>query len=142
MNAHCRYHPAKSAQDSRNPSTKNLEATPAFSQHFPTMSGHAVVRHDASAAANASSAANSKAGDSDFGFDAEVAADLADHNSAASAPSPPIAVPTSKAGKMNLAVQVAYEPPEFRTVSPSVDPCHIEEGSTDSPIGGGLMYAP
>ena len=79
---------------------------------------------------------------SDFGFDAEVAADLAEEVAVGSAPSPPIAVPASKAGRLNLAVQVSYEPPEFRIVSPSADSSLADDAATDSPIGGGLMYAP
>ena len=74
----------------------------------------------------------------DFGFDAEIAAgDLAQ----VSGSSPPIAVPTNRAShaRANLHVQVAFEPPEFRTVSPVVDPSNMET-ATDSPIGGGLMY--
>jgi hypothetical protein len=73
----------------------------------------------------------------DFGFDAEVAAGDATTGVGAS---PPIAVPTNKANaaRMNLRVQVPFEAPEFRTVSPVVDQSNVEM-STDSPIGGGLM---
>ncbi len=74
----------------------------------------------------------------DFGFDAEIAAgDL----SKATGASPPIAVPANKSNhaRANLHVQVAFDPPEFRTVSPVVDPSNVET-ATDSPIGGGLMY--
>ena len=95
----------------------------------------------AAAAGNDGSAPSPVDCASDFGFDAEVAADLAEEVAVGSAPSPPIAVPASKAGRMNLAVQVCYEPSEFRTVSPSVDPIMADDAATDSPIGGGLMYA-
>jgi hypothetical protein len=74
----------------------------------------------------------------DFGFDAEVAADVAGVSPAVViGNSPPIAVPASKSNQArpNLSVQVAYDPPEFRTVSPPV-----WEQCSDSPIGGGLMY--
>ena len=74
----------------------------------------------------------------DFGFDAEVAAGEAAESIGSS---PPIAVPTNKANhaRPNLSVHVAYEPPEFRIVSPVVDLSNME-ASMDSPIGGGLMY--
>jgi hypothetical protein len=74
----------------------------------------------------------------DFGFDAEVAAGEAAESNGSS---PPIAVPTNKANhaRPNLSVQVAYEPPEFRTVSPGIDFSNME-AAMDSPIGGGLMY--
>jgi hypothetical protein len=74
----------------------------------------------------------------EFGFDAEVAADVAGEAAAGMVgSSPPIAVPANKAHQTrpNLSVQVAYDPPEFRTVSPPV-----WEQCSDSPIGGGLMY--
>lgn len=77
----------------------------------------------------------------DFGFDAEVAADVAGEPLAGvNGSSPPIAVPASKANQArpNLSVQVAYDPPEFRTVSPPTWGLAAE--SSDSPIGGGLMY--
>jgi hypothetical protein len=71
----------------------------------------------------------------DFGFDAEVAADVAKSNGK----SPPIAVPAkANAARLPLSVQVSYEPPEFRTVSPLWDQGNLET-ATDSPIGGGLM---
>lgn len=76
----------------------------------------------------------------DFGFDAEVAADVAGEPLAGvNGSSPPIAVPASKANQArpNLSVQVAYDPPEFRTVSPPTWGPAAE--SSDSPIGGGLM---
>ena len=77
-----------------------------------------------------------------FGFDAEVAADTAGID-AGPAISPPIAVPTNKANhsRQHLSVEVGYEPPEFRTVSPQTtwDQGNTES-ATDSPIGGGLMY--
>jgi hypothetical protein len=85
----------------------------------------------------------------DFGFDAEVATGDATTGVGAS---PPIAVPTNKANpaRMNLRVQVPFEAPEFRTVSPVVDQSNVEtavdqsnfEMATDSPIGGGLMCVP
>ena len=132
------------ALNSRRLSPPSLSPTESFLRGS-NMSGRAASRLvSAAAAGNDGSAPGPVDCASDFGFDAEVAADLAEEVAVGSAPSPPIAVPASKAGRLNLAVQVSYEPPEFRIVSdsPSADSSLADDAATDSPIGGGLMYAP
>jgi hypothetical protein len=98
------------------------------------------MSHDAAAGhMTVSPAEQSLVANGGFGFDAEVAADVAGESSGITGASPPIAVPTNKASQArpSLSVQVAFDPPEFRTVSPPVRE-QWEQGS-DSPIGGGLM---